>query len=270
MPGISRSAEERAGLLEASMLLVDIASLPQIAQEVLPLLYAKVLTVELGARILRSPAGPAIVEFLVLPFVDRLCKTEDAPVADTPDAPMAQAQGNLAPCNSEQAPVARSAGDLPSLAASALQESDLADLELAIKRYLSQALEFRSPAHAEEAGSEALVAPLRASLLELPLARVVDLLYYQLHAIQVAASAAGKRQAPTGPLRLIEEVRGTLQPLRNFAGVAVALQATVTCDARGWFGLPPVNSRIRDGAVLVFEGYRPGNPAQVRGGPHWV
>ena len=62
-PGYTTPAEVRAGLLEASTLLADVASLPPPAVAVLSLLFSKLLTVDLGVSVLRSAAGEDIVAY---------------------------------------------------------------------------------------------------------------------------------------------------------------------------------------------------------------
>ena len=42
----------------------------------------------------------------------------------------------------------------------------------------------------------------------------------------------------------------------NYGGAAISIVGNMHCPAAGWFGLPPVTSRIRDGTALFIEGVR--------------
>jgi hypothetical protein len=208
-PGYTSPAEVRAGLLEASTLLADGASLPAEVLAVLPLLFSKTLTVDLGSTVLRSAAGPDIVEYGLPRMEQRRRRGEDTHTTTDEDVPMTGAveSSEAAPPSSSETTKAPSPAEQAALL---LQPADLPELEVAIVRYLVGSIDFRVPNRAPVAGGDALVAPLRSSLLRLPLPRVVDLLYDQLHALlQVAASSASRRAAPTGTLTLLEKVYGS-------------------------------------------------------------
>ena len=88
----------RAGLLEASTLLADVASLPASAVAVLSLLFSKTLTTDLGAAVLRSAAGGDIAAFVHPRLAQRVQPGSNSQAGAAEDTPMQEVgEGQSAP-----------------------------------------------------------------------------------------------------------------------------------------------------------------------------